>query len=244
VAPEAAPSPVTLGLYICVIFSTLCFVVWLPSYLTFSTGSRASEASYLTFSTRSRASEAKHNLSAIVVAHIAYYAETDIWAGSKGAANVFEVIGWNPEGNTRYAYYCGDNVIKPNNNPNFQYPKPGPKWPFSIRPKATSSGFNCMAIGDIDSDEFLDVWMIDDRKNLTQLLDDAGDKVKVDIYGTSPESERSKLRKFLDDPPPQLILLALPGLLCLPILLWMGRRDGKRYQTAMAQVASQESEDQ
>jgi type IV pilus assembly protein PilA len=52
--------------------------------------------------------EAKTNLGAIFTTQVAYYGENSTYAGGKYC---FELMGWEPEGDTRFNYYCGDEVI-------------------------------------------------------------------------------------------------------------------------------------
>ena len=113
-------------------------------------------------------SEAKTNLGAIYAAQQFYYSNANTYAAG---ADVFQKINWKPAGMNRYAYYCNSSVI-PNKIGEFKLPLPDKNWPVKERPKSSQTGFTCMAIGNIDSDDTLDVWSINDNKNLENLLND------------------------------------------------------------------------
>ena len=87
-----------------------------------------------------------------------------------------------------------------------------------------------MAIGNIDSDDFLDVWIINNNGHPLQLQEDHKNKIFVDIYSESPVFPRDKRPNKVNI----AILLAQLGLLGTPFLLWLIYRDRKRYKAALA----------
>lgn len=116
-------------------------------------------------SRKAKQSEAKMNLGAIFTCQVAYYTES----GEYGST--FEQINWAPEGKHIYAYYCKESIIK---NVKGRPIDLDPKkiWPYKVRPDTSKTAFTCMAIGNTDKDDTLDVWTIDDTKNLRNIVND------------------------------------------------------------------------
>jgi len=115
-------------------------------------------------------SEVKTNLGAIYVAQLSYFSENNTYAGG---SDTFKLINWEPASQNRYAYYCQGAMI-PNKLPmRVDYvPKPDGRWPVTAKPQSSQSGFTCMAVGNIDNDDTLDVWSINDSKILRNDLND------------------------------------------------------------------------
>ena len=230
--PGVGPSLFTLALYILVVFSGIT-TMWITNENLFI---------------KERQEEAGWNLMDICRLQVKYFEKYNTYAGLAGEVNVFERIDWEPIFNTWYAYYCSDDVIPPNrsdfppNRSDFPYPKLGPDWPYTLRPQTSPTGFTCLAIGDIDSDEFLDIWMVNKDREMLHLLDDVNNKILVDIYIESPVDERSKFQKIHDwlagKGTYYLIMILI---LCVPILYWLDRRDEKRYKAALAAAKSKAS---
>lgn len=108
---------------------------------------------------RPRQSEAKTNLASLATASISYYAEKNIWGNS------FKLIGWEPQGKTKYTYFL---------SPSEYIGRPPEELGISIpltntygapMPGASKEGFTALAIGNIDDDDTLDVWWIDQAKD-------------------------------------------------------------------------------
>lgn len=114
---------------------------------------------FLKFQSKAKQSEAKSNLSAIFVCEIAYFGENECYG------RTFEGIGWHPEGTYRYAYFLGDDVVQPFAGPSYQLPE-------GIDAYVDENGFKAIAVGNIDADPDLDVWVIDQDKNLTNVIND------------------------------------------------------------------------
>jgi len=45
-------------------------------------------------------------------------------------------------------------------------------WPVDSKPAISKAGFTCMAVGNIDKDDTLDVWSINDAKILENVQSD------------------------------------------------------------------------
>ena len=112
------------------------------------------------YQVKEKQSEAKQNLGAIFTCEIAYFGEMNTFG------NTFNLINWAPEGNSRYAYFLGNDVIQPKVGGPYQLP-PGYKSEVSY------SGFTAVAVGNIDDDATLDVWTMNDRKELKNVVNDA-----------------------------------------------------------------------
>ncbi len=123
---------------------------------------------FLKFQTKAKQSEAKSNLGAIYTAQVVYYAEYNTYAG-KGILdeqqfNCFELIEWQPAGQNRYRYICDTADIQSEpTSTDCGIPK-------TIR--SSKDGFTVCAAGNIDSDDFCDVWCINDAKVLKNMSND------------------------------------------------------------------------
>jgi len=117
---------------------------------------------------QAKQSEAKTNLGAIYEAQRAYFSDHNTYAGGDQA---FQILGWEPLGQTRYAYYC-DSAVIPNLLGRAEIPMPNKNWPVETKPASSQTGFTCMAVGNDDIDETLDVWSINDAKILRNDLND------------------------------------------------------------------------
>lgn len=127
-----------------------------------------------------RQSEAKTNLGAIYVAQLSYFSNANTYASGPDA---FKLLQWDPVGQNRYAFYCQGTMIpgKPPKRWQFwlirNYPLPSDSnWPVALKPASSKTGFTCMAVGNIDNDETLDVWSISDGKILRNDLNDLNNK--------------------------------------------------------------------
>jgi len=110
---------------------------------------------------KARQSEAKTNLGAIYVAQLAFYSNYNRYG------KTFKEINWEPAGQNLYSYFLSDEVINSKRG--------GPTWlpdgmeSINYNPKKE---FRAMAVGNIDSDNTLDVWTIDEKKVLVNLIND------------------------------------------------------------------------
>ena len=111
---------------------------------------------FLKFQARARQSEAKANLKGIYVANRAHYAETGV------GAQTFEEMGFELEPGHRYTYFYAESVIGteplPQSVATFSNPQTGE--------------FQAVAVGNIDGDPTLDVWVINAESELSNLSDD------------------------------------------------------------------------
>jgi len=122
---------------------------------------------FLKFQARAKCSESKTNLGAIFTTQVAYFGEHGTYAGSE---ECFKLLGWSPEGATIYNYICDSSVIRCNKKGCEEiYP------PFATDGTGAGSakdGFTIMAVGNIDRDETLDVWIINDAKKIGNVVND------------------------------------------------------------------------
>ena len=117
---------------------------------------------------KSRQPEAKTNLAAIFTASLAYFAEYN----KRGLT--FNEIGSMTEGETRYSYYLSCDEVIPSTTTGYkECPAELKKW-FSERcdDPADFDCFGAGAVGNIDKDETLDIWVIGDNKIPVILVDD------------------------------------------------------------------------
>ena len=115
---------------------------------------------YMGFVSRTRRSEVKSNLDAIYRAEIAYFGESDAFSNS------FVAIRWLPVGVAYYTYSVGNEFFGKNVAVN---PMPG-----TITPAADAQSFSAYGWGNIDSDATVDIWHIDNMKDLVNDVDDLG----------------------------------------------------------------------
>ncbi|MDF1566348.1 MAG: hypothetical protein P1V51_25175 [Deltaproteobacteria bacterium] len=116
---------------------------------------------FMRFQARAKQSEAKSNLSMIYVAETAWQAE----AG--GFSDDFEKIGFFPEPNNRYTYYLGASTAPATHHESEVAPLPA-----DLQTGVSPEGFLAAAVANLDGDATLDVWIIDQDRNLQNLVDD------------------------------------------------------------------------
>jgi hypothetical protein len=163
--PETLPAPATSLYY----YSKRLLPASIVIAVAFIFSGTWSEVIEIKAPPRPRYSEAKTNLGAIFTCQVAYFAEHNTYAGGE---NAFNDLVWSPEGDNLFSYYCGRDII-PNRKGQKTDLKPGTNWPYEVKPEVSSTGFTCMAIGNIDSDPILDVWLINDAKYLHNEVNDA-----------------------------------------------------------------------
>ena len=113
---------------------------------------------FMGFVSRTRRSEAKYNLEAIYKAEVSWFGENDTFSNS------FMVIRWRPEGASYYTYSVGNEFYGKSVAIN---PMPG-----TITPAADTQSFSAYGWGNIDSDSTIDVWHINERKEMPNDVDD------------------------------------------------------------------------
>jgi hypothetical protein len=151
--------------------------------------------------TPAKQAEAKTNLGAVFTTQVAYYGEFNTYAGGK---RCFENISWVPDiprEDTKYNYYCGDEVIfctQPGCDRCLNTKLPGggankqggvhdanalKKNGASVHSetkildgaRSSRKGFTVYAVGNVDRDSACDVWSIHDQKELINSYNDLGD---------------------------------------------------------------------
>jgi len=120
---------------------------------------------FLKFQTKARQSEAKTHLASIATTQIAFYAENNKWGIN------FQEIGWEPYGSTKYSYYLSCDLVIPSGSGYRECPAELKKW-FATHKTDPQSGFHAAAVGNVDGDATLDIWIIDQRKMPENLVDD------------------------------------------------------------------------
>jgi len=98
------------------------------------------------------------NLGAIFTAEIAHFGERNTYA------TTFDEIGWAPAGNNLYTYYLPDDVVPSASGQTYPLPS-------GVEPVAGDS-LRVVAVGNIDNDDTLDVWTINNMKQLINVVND------------------------------------------------------------------------
>ncbi len=114
---------------------------------------------FLSFVSKTRRSEVKYNLEAIYKAEISWFGEYNVFD------NNFAVIRWKPTGTSFYYTYSLGGATE--GLPIGVNPMPAAAVPF-----ANDNAFAAYGWGNIDSDATIDVWHIDDQKNIINDVDD------------------------------------------------------------------------
>jgi len=131
--------------------------------------------------------DVKFNLGQIHATQVIYHAKYNTYTEITDVADIDDIMAsdqlrsgsWVAEyrGNI-YSYYCSD-IFFP---ADFSLKKdlliynPETNWPDVIfKPEVSRNSFTCMAIGDIDNDDALDVWSINDVGSVDHIIEDAGD---------------------------------------------------------------------
>jgi len=123
---------------------------------------------FLRFQAKSKQSEAKTNLGGIFTAQTAYF-------GEKNMYGTFGHIAWSPIGKSQlYTYYSGSNGTDgTTGTSDVAAPTAGATaWAGTVTPGMTANTFTAGAIGNIDSDATLDIWSVNDVKDLQNISDD------------------------------------------------------------------------
>jgi hypothetical protein len=126
------------------------------------------------FQPRVKQNEAQVNLRAIYTLYRSYHLEMDTFPAApyikKGGKSYdcFEIVGFNPELHKRYNYNCMDTEF-------FGPPLNNSPCPREIISSTTKDSFTIAACGNLDSDETIDVWTIDDAEHLKNVTDDVKD---------------------------------------------------------------------
>jgi len=131
---------------------------------------------FLRFQAKSKQSEAKTNLGGIFTAQTAYLSEWNRYGS-------FSEIAWSPIGTKQiYTYYSGSNAANSaqgtsTGTGDFKAPPiiGVQAWAGTVTPGISTGltgGFTSGAIGNLDADASLDIWVVDDVRNLRNVSDD------------------------------------------------------------------------
>jgi type IV pilus assembly protein PilA len=111
---------------------------------------------FMKFQARAKQSEAKFALKAI------YTSEKSVMAEG-GSFVPLSKLGWQPDGPTRYTIVLGDEAIEATM---------GEQLRVDVESYVRADGFKALAIANLDQDDTLDVWSIDQNNELVNLSDD------------------------------------------------------------------------
>jgi type IV pilus assembly protein PilA len=114
---------------------------------------------FLKFTAKTRRAEVKYNLEAIYKTEICWFGEYNVFV------NNFAIIRWEPVGTIYfYTFSLGSGT---EGLPLATNPMPAAAVPF-----ANDNSFAAYGWGNIDNDNTVDVWHIDEMKNLVNDVDD------------------------------------------------------------------------
>ncbi len=117
---------------------------------------------FIKYQARAKQSEAKVVLKSIYTAEKSTFAER----GRYGAT--LEQIGYEPQAGRRYTYYLGDDVLAPDRAPREELP-------LDVESRVDDEEFQAVAVTNLDGDETLDVWVINDENELVNLSNDVAE---------------------------------------------------------------------
>ena len=122
-----------------------------------------------TYRKKATQSEAITYLASIATCEIAYFGEQETWG------TTFKVIGWEPVGETRYSFYLSCEEVIPASVTGYrECPTELKEWfeTHKTDPDSEKGEFYAAAVGNIDRDRKLDIWVIDQRKTPENLVSD------------------------------------------------------------------------
>lgn len=115
---------------------------------------------------KTKQSEAKTNLAAIYTCQLVYYGAHNVYAGKTNSRgeNAFDQIGYQPESvfKINYTYIMDEAVLTG------RVDIPALPEPY----ESTAHSFMAIAVSNIDNDETLDIWTINENRMLIHVLDD------------------------------------------------------------------------
>ena len=198
-----------------ILYLTFVVSVWLGLFLV----------SCLKYQAYGRGAEAYNNLGRIYQLQAQYFGEHNTYAGRRGhnGTGCFSDLKWKPKSDSIFSYYCGGDQVPrayPKTGTNYD---PDSNWPVDVKPMSTKTGFTIMAIGNIDQDPDIEVWMMNDSKTLLNLSYDF-------IDGRGPQLLYLHLNLLKKDPiilSPYLIALAITPLLFVSLFI-----DYRRYRSS------------
>jgi hypothetical protein len=103
--------------------------------------------------------EAKTNLMTIFSSEMAFFAENSTYGAN------FDDLGFSLLGDARYAYFLPGSELQPAKGARYSLPE-------GIAPRVDERGFVVVAVGNLDSDPTLDVWTMDQDRDLVNVVND------------------------------------------------------------------------
>lgn len=204
---------------------------------------------------KAKCAEAKINLGAIYFAQMAYYGAHNTYAGRAGVngTGAFADLGWMPTGNTIYAYYAGKDSIPPIPATVQVRCRLDKDWPIADMPESTVHGFTIVAVGNVDQDPCLDVWTINDTKELRNIYNDtsnAGACVQCPMKAFPQWANQAGLYQILEIMDRLRHGYTTGSSTCLPFMFivvpltyFLALRENRRYREALAAMGEAETAD-
>ena len=114
---------------------------------------------YMKYQQYSKQAQAKAGLEQIYFREIEYFHKNNSYTGST------EIIDWHPGPDDTYVYFIGKDSIRGGEAKDCEIPK-------DILSYADTNGFQAVAVGNIDRDPTLDVWRINENKEIKNIVND------------------------------------------------------------------------
>jgi len=114
---------------------------------------------FMKFQAKAKQSEAKTNLGQIFTSQVAYYGANNTYG------ETFDQIGWTPKGDTFYTYYLADEVISSARGQ-------ASPLPAGVKTFVENQSFLAVAAGNIDNDSTLDIWTVNEAKEIKNIQND------------------------------------------------------------------------
>jgi type IV pilus assembly protein PilA len=115
---------------------------------------------FMKFMSKTKRAEVKYNLEAIFKCEISWFGENNTFSNS------FSTIRWLPLGKIYYYTFWAGNPGEYQGLSTAVNPNPG------VIPGTSQSSFTIYGWGNIDADGTVDVWYINDRKDMANTSDD------------------------------------------------------------------------
>jgi hypothetical protein len=114
------------------------------------------------YEARAKQSEAKRNLESLYVAQLAFHAETGRYC------TTFQECGWRPPPDSRYIYLLGNEALSSDESslPLLRMRASAVLAELGLESRVRRNRFLLIAAGNIDADDALDVWTIDEASDL------------------------------------------------------------------------------
>ena len=136
---------------------------------------------FLRFQARAKQSEARQNLGGIYTAYVSYFSDWNTYPTAAGtpctvvegctAVNCLTVADWAPTGRTRYAYSCVGTIVFPNVLPTLNSLASSCSTAAGSS-EASTNAFTVTACGNVDNDDIVDIWWVNDIKEIENVYND------------------------------------------------------------------------